>query len=94
MVCDAREAIRLARRRAIVRDVLAVILLAAVDYLFAHFPSTHVPGLDRRQSLTLLGAMNGAMLVHLWLARALPRWTARRIAGTWCRTEQQRFFVR
>jgi hypothetical protein len=33
------------------------------------------------------------MLVgYVWLARALPRWTARRVASTWSLAERTRFF--
>ncbi|HEX6160283.1 MAG TPA: hypothetical protein VF111_08970 [Thermoanaerobaculia bacterium] len=91
VVCDAKAAIRRARRRALVRDVMQVGLLAAVDYLFVYWPESRVPFLDRRDSLSVLQLMNGAIVAHLWLVRALPKWTARRIASTWCRDEQKRF---
>lgn len=91
VVCDAKTAIRRARRRALLRDAMQVGLLAAVDYLFVHWPESRVPFLDRRDSLNVLRMMNGAIVAHLWLARALPKWTAKRIASTWCRAEQKRF---
>ena len=92
VACDARAAIRRARRRAIVQDVLQLALLAALDWLFIRWPASHVPGLDRYDSLAVVGALNGAALTWLWLARAMPRWTARRIASTWCSAERLRFF--
>lgn len=89
--CDARAAIIAARRRAVVRDVLHVALLAAVDFLFVYWPESRFPFLDRGQSMAFLYATNLALGVQLWLSRVLPRWSARRIAGTWCRGEQMRF---
>lgn len=93
-VCDPRIEIARARRRAIIRDVLAIVLLVAVDILFVRWPYAHVPMLSREGSLALLRLLNMGLVAHLWLARALPRWTARRIASTWCRSEQRRFFGR
>jgi hypothetical protein len=89
VVCDSRRVIRQARRAALARDLLQVALLAAVDYLFVHWSSTHVPLLDRRASFILLGIVNGAVVAHIWLARWMPRWTARRIAATWCSRERE-----
>jgi hypothetical protein len=91
VLCDAKGAIRRARRRALFRDVLQVGLLVAVDYLFVHWPESRVPFLDRHGSFTLLLLMNAAIVAHLWLARAMPKWTARRIATTWSRAERERF---
>ncbi|HEY0143144.1 MAG TPA: hypothetical protein VGF48_19790 [Thermoanaerobaculia bacterium] len=91
VVCDAKAAIRRARRRAFLRDAMQVGLLAAVDFLFVYWPESRVPFLDRRDSLAVLRAMNGLIFAHVWLVRALPKWTARRIASTWCRSEQERF---
>ena len=93
VVTETRIAIIRARRRAALHDALHLVLLSAVDYLFLHFPSTHVPSLDRHDSLLLLGAVNGAMVAYLWLARAMPRWTARRIATTWSAAERSRFLT-
>lgn len=92
VVCDARGAIRKARRRAMMRDAAQLSLLVAVDWLFMRWPDARVPFLDRNQSLTLLEITNAAVAAHLWWARVLmPRWAARRIAATWSRAEQQRF---
>jgi hypothetical protein len=92
VVCDARGTIRMARRRAVMRDAAQVTLLLAVDYLFMRWPDARVPFLDRNQSLTMLEFTNAAVAAHLWWSRVLlPRWAAKRIASTWSRVEQQRF---
>ena len=46
--------------------------------------------LGREDSLLALLALNGAMIAFLWLARAIPRWRARRVAATWCAAERMR----
>ena len=92
VVCETRIAITKARRRAALHDALHLILLASVDVLFSRYPLTHVPLLDRHDSLLVLGAVNGPMIGYLWLARALPRWTARRIASSWSSAERSRVF--
>ncbi len=91
IACDARAAIRRARRRAIVRDVVLIVLVAAVDYLFIYWPDSRMPFLDRAGSLMLLRWLNVFLVADLWLMRALPKWWARRIAETWCRAERERF---
>lgn len=91
VVCDARKAIRDARRRALVRDGVQLSLLFAVDYLFVHWPESRMPFLDRDASLAFLRGVNLAFVGHLWLVRALPRWWAKRIATTWCRSEREKF---
>ena len=91
VVCDSRSAIRRARFRAAARDVAQVVLLAGVDYLFIGWPTTHLPFADRHRSIEMVLAVNAASLVWLWLSRAVPRWTARRIAATWSHTERRRF---
>ena len=91
VVCDARTAIRRARRRALLRDVLQIVLILAVDYLFVHWPESRLPFLDRDSSFAFLRMANGAVIADLWLRRAMPKWSAKRIAGTWCRTERERF---
>jgi hypothetical protein len=92
VVCQSRRVIAGARRRAAIRDVLDLLLLASVDGLFLRWPHAHVPGLDRLDSLMLLGAVNAMLVGYIWLARAMPRWSARRIASTWCVTERSRMF--
>lgn len=92
VVFDSRDAIRRARRRRVLRDVLDVVLLASVDLLFVRWPSTHVPFLDRQTSLLLLGAMNVLVIGYVWLARVMPAWSARRVAATWSTAERTRFF--
>lgn len=91
VVCDAHAAIRKARRRALVRDVVLIALVASVDYLFFHWPESHIPFLDRGSSLTMLRWVNVLLVADLWLVRALPKWWARRISETWCRAERERF---
>ena len=92
VVFDSRAAIKRARRKAIAHDVLDVALLAAVDYLFIRWPDTHVPLLDRGDSLVFLAAANAALVTYFWMARVMPRWSARRVATTWCLAERARFF--
>jgi len=89
--CDAHREIRKARRRAFARDAMQLLLLGAVDYLFLRWPESRIPLMSRTTSLAFLQATNGAILVHIWMARHMPRWWARRIAATWCRSEQERF---
>ncbi|HEV7238186.1 MAG TPA: hypothetical protein VGQ36_03020 [Thermoanaerobaculia bacterium] len=91
VACDAHTAIRGARRRAWLRDGLQISLLIAVDYLFVRWPESRMPFLDRGASLAALRGMNFAIVGHLWLTRALPKWWARRIAATWCRSEREKF---
>ncbi len=91
VVCDARAAIRSARRRVWLRDALQITLLASVDFLFVYWPDSRMPFLDRGSSLTFLRAVNAAIVADLWLTRALPKWWAKRIADTWSRTEQAKF---
>ncbi len=91
IVCDAHAAIRRARRGAIARDVSQIVLIAAVDYLFVHWPDSRMPFLDRAQSLTFLRGINALVVADLWLSRALPKWWAKRIAETWSRRERERF---
>lgn len=91
VVFDSRDAIRRARRRRVMRDVLDVALLLAVDALFFRWPSTHVPFLDRQESLLVLAVLNVAVVAYVWLARVLPAWSARRVAATWSTAERTRF---
>jgi hypothetical protein len=89
---DSRSAVSRARRRAVVRDAAQILLLAGVDWLFIHWPYSHVPMVDRGHSLLIVGALNAGMLIYMYVVRALPRWSARRVASTWCLTERARFF--
>jgi hypothetical protein len=91
VVCDAHRAIRTAKRRAVMRDVMQLVLVAAVNVLFIHWPDARLPMLDRAESLLFLTGVNLLVIAHLWLTRLLPRWSARRIASTWCRNERERF---
>ena len=91
VVCDAHAAIRRARRRVWVRDGVQLALLLAVDWLFVHWPDSRMPFADRGTSLAFLRGANVVILGHLWLVRAMPKWTAKRIAATWCRSEREKF---
>jgi hypothetical protein len=91
VTCDARAAIQKARHRALLRDAMQVLLLLAVDYLFVYWPESRVPFLDRAESLSFLRWMNALIFLHVWLSRAVPKWSAKRIASTWCRAERERF---
>jgi hypothetical protein len=91
VVCDAHDAIRRARRRVWVRDGVQLVLLLAVDWLFVHWPDSRIPFADRNTSLAFLRGANVMILGHLWLVRAMPKWTAKRIAATWSRSEREKF---
>ena len=90
VVCDSRRVVARARRVAMARDAAQVVLLAGVDWLFSNWPSTHIPLLSRSDSLVVLGIANIGIVAHLWLVRALPKWSTRRIATTWCDGERER----
>jgi hypothetical protein len=92
--CDPRPAITGARRRALFRDVVQLVLVAAVDSLLIRWPAAHVPMLSRFDSVALVVAVNVVMLGSVWLTRVLPKWSARRIAETWCPAERARLRTR
>lgn len=92
VVANTRETIIRARRRAVLRDLANVLLLAGVDYVFLNWPSTHIPALSREASVMFLAALNATVGTQMLISRMLPRWTARRIATTWCLRERARFF--
>lgn len=92
VVFDSKRAIRRARFRATLRDGVQVILLGAVDYLFMRWPLTHIPELDRDRSVLIVATLNSLILTHVMVSRIFPRWSARRIASTWCAAERSRFF--
>jgi hypothetical protein len=91
---DSRVVVARARRRAIVRDVIDFLLLVCVDGLFLRWPMAHVPFLNRYDSLLILMGLNTMLIGYVWLARAMPRWMARRVAATWCLAERSRFAQR
>lgn len=93
VVFTSARVIRRARRIALARDVFDLLLLVAVDTFFIRWPYARVPMLNRHDSLTLLVGVNVVLLSYLWLARALPRWRARRVASTWCTVERERLTV-
>ena len=92
VVFDSRRVVWRARRLAIARDVAQIVLLGGVDWLFRTWPSTHIPLLDRTDSLVVLGIVNALTIGHVWASRAFPRWRARRIAATWCSSERSWWF--
>ena len=94
IVFDSRRAIRRARRRVLLRDLAQFLLLAGVDWIFVRWPYTHVPALDRASSVLVLALLNAILLTHLIVVRTFPRWSARRVASTWCVAERARFFQR
>jgi len=93
VVNESIHAVRRARRQAMVRDALDVALLIAVDFFFVHWPHARVPFLDRGGSLELLLGVNVLLLAYIWMARAFPRWRARRMASTWSAEEQTRLMT-
>ena len=92
VVTNSADVVSTARRRAVLRDLANVILLAGVDYVFLNWPSTHIPSLDRDGSLLFVAALNGVVVTHMVMSRLTPKWAARRIASTWCLRERSRFF--
>lgn len=90
VACDPRPAIRRARRRALFRDISQLLLVAAVDALLIRWPAAHVPALTRFDSVALVVFVNAVMIAYVWLTRAFPKWSARRIAATWCPEERKR----
>jgi hypothetical protein len=91
VVCDPRPEIRRARRRALLRDAAQLGLVIAVDALLIRWPAAHVPMMSRADSLMLVAALNAIIAASVWLTRMLPRWSAKRIAATWCPAERSRF---
>ncbi|HEV8660740.1 MAG TPA: hypothetical protein VGS96_19210 [Thermoanaerobaculia bacterium] len=92
-VFDSRRAITRARRRMILHDAAQFILLAGVDWLFIRWPYTHIPSFDRAHSVVIVAVLNAALLTYAIVSRMFPRWSARRIATTWCLAERARFFA-
>jgi hypothetical protein len=91
VVFDSRTAVRRARIRAAIIDGAQLVLVGAVDWLFLHFPHTHVPFVDRAHSLSILAGVNVLIVAYVALARTVPRWRAKRVAVTWTPAERARF---
>ncbi len=87
----SRRVVISARRRAALRDVFDLLLLACVDGLFLRWPHAHIPTLDRVDTLAILAIINALLIANVWSARLLPRWRARRLAATWSNSERNRF---
>jgi hypothetical protein len=93
VIFDSRRAIARARRRAAFRDFGQIVLLVGVDYGFQNWPLAHIPFLTREESILAIALVNAAVITHVVIARAFPRWTARRVATTWCLAERAWFFA-
>ncbi len=91
-VFDSRREIVRARRRAAFCDTAQLILLAGVDWMFVRWPYAHVPALSRDDSVLVLATLHALVLTQMIITRTFPRWSARRIATTWCLRERARFF--
>ncbi|HSP34255.1 MAG TPA: hypothetical protein VLU46_08070 [Thermoanaerobaculia bacterium] len=93
VVIDSRRVIARARWRAVAGDIAQFVLLAGIDALFVRWPYAHVPALDRETSVLIVAALNALLITQALITRTFPRWSARRIAGTWCLAERARFFA-
>lgn len=93
VVIDSARVIVRARRRAAACDCAQFLLVAAIDWLFLRWPYAHVPLLDRDASVFIVALLNSLLVTHVIVTRTFPRWSARRIAATWCLSERARFFT-
>jgi hypothetical protein len=93
VLTDSRRVIVRARRRATAYDIAQFILLAGIDFLFVRWPYAQVPFIGRDGSVIIIAALNALLLSHAIVSRSFPRWSARRIATTWCLAERARFFA-
>jgi hypothetical protein len=93
VVFDSRRAITRARWRAAAGDVAQIVIMAGVDWLFVRWPYSQIPLMGRQDSVLVLAALNAIIVTHIVMTRTFPRWSARRIASTWCLSERARFFV-
>lgn len=91
VVYRSARVIQSARRRAALRDCADLLLLLVVDALFVRWPRTHVPLLDRHDSLAVLLSLNVLLFGYVWLSRRVPQWRARHVSSTWCGAERARF---
>lgn len=91
VVFDSRAAVRRARIRAALVDGAQVALVGGVDWLFLHFPHTHIPFVARPHSLAIVAGLNVLIVAYVVLSRTVPRWRAKRVAGTWTPAERARF---
>jgi hypothetical protein len=89
--CDSRPIIVRARRLTMLRDIAQLLIVVAVDWLFVRWPLSHVPVLDRHDSVLLVVLFNAIVLAHVIVSRKLPHWSARRIAATWSAAERTKF---
>ena len=91
VVFRSQPVIASARRRAAMRDVFDLLLLAGVDALFIRWSHAHIPMLDRAATMLVLAIANVVLISYVWSVRALPRWRARKLASTWSAAERSRF---
>ena len=89
--CDSRPIIVRARRLTMLREAAQLLLVVAVDWLFVRWPLSHVPVLDRHESVLLVVLFNAIVLAHVIVSKQLPQWSAKRIAATWSAAERRRF---
>jgi hypothetical protein len=85
------DEVKLARRRADLRDLADVVVFLAVDVLYVAWPSTRIPFLTRDDTSLVLVAAHILLAAGLTASRMLPRWRAQRIASTWSERERRRF---
>lgn len=90
---DARTAVRRARLRADLYDLLDLAILFAVNVMFLWWEAAHVPMLSRDTSLLILLAVNGIYVISWLRTRYFPKLKARRVASTWSPAERSRFGV-
>jgi hypothetical protein len=85
------EDVKVARRRADLRDLADVVVFLAVDVLYVAWPSTQLPFLTRDDTSLVLAAVHIVFAAWLTASRVVPRWRARRIAATWSERERSWF---
>lgn len=88
------DEVKVARRRADLRDLADVVVFLAVDVLYIAWPSTHIPFLTRDDTSLILAAVHILFAAWLTASRVVPRWRAHRIADTWSDRERRRFLSR
>lgn len=85
------EDVKVARRRAGLRDLADVVVFLAVDVLYVAWPATQLPFLTRDDTSVVLAAAHIVFAAWLTASRVVPRWRASRIATTWSERERSWF---
>jgi hypothetical protein len=80
---DGREAVRKARQREDLRDLIDLLVLAFVDGLMLWWDAAHIPWLSRAATLKVMLVVSAGMAAFLLLRRLIPVLTAKRIESTW-----------